>query len=182
VRSFLSPLVVSLSLFCAVAWAGPKVSASATVGGQKLVLNGTGMREATVFKVDVYKAALYLPKKERNAATILGTDQAWQLDMHFVRDVTKKQLTDAFDDGFRKNAKALGPVKGKLAKLNGYMGDVGEGDLIRLRYAPGKGTTVMVKGKTKPAIAGADFAAALLSVWLGNAPPNAGLKRGMLGG
>ena len=53
-------------LLCLPALAGPKVPKSVTVGGKKCVLNGTGMREATVFKVDVYKGALYLPSKQRS--------------------------------------------------------------------------------------------------------------------
>jgi hypothetical protein len=40
---------------------------------------------------------------------------------------------------------------------------------------------VTVKGKKKLTVSGAAFQGALLSVWLGPKPPNAGLKKGLLG-
>jgi len=172
-------LLIAASLFSLTALAVP---ATVELDGQKLVLNGTGMREATIFKVDVYKGALYLPTKQRDGAAILAKDQAWQLDLHFVRDVEKEKLTEAWKEGFKKNAPKPGKAKAGLAKLNGWMQDMKSGQLMRLRYVPGKGTAVSLAGKKKGSIAGADFGQAMLSVWLGKSPPNAGLKKGLLGG
>ena len=47
---------------------------------------------------------------------------------------------------------------------------------------PGTSTTVTVRGKKKGTIAGEDFMRALWAIYLGSAPPNKALKRGMLGG
>jgi hypothetical protein len=48
-------------------------------------------------------------------------------------------------------------------------------------YVPSKGTEVEVRGAVKGVIAGADFARALLGIWIGPSPPNPGLKTGLLG-
>ena len=71
-----------------------------TVGGEKLVLNGVGMREATMFKVDVYRGALYLPAKSSDAKAILSQETAFMIDMKFLREVEKDKLTGAWTDGF----------------------------------------------------------------------------------
>lgn len=149
------------------------------VGGQKLVLNGVGMREATMFKVDVYRGGLYLKAKSKDAKAILAKDAPWMIEMKFVRDVDKDKLTDAWNDGFKTNGKGKGGAG--LKKLNSYMSDIEEGDTMVFAYTPGKGTSVKVKGKSKGTIKGKDFGWALLAVWLGDDPPNKGLKNGMLG-
>ena len=50
------------------------VADEATVGGQKLVLNGVGVREATMLKVKVYVMGLYLPEKSQDAEAIIASD------------------------------------------------------------------------------------------------------------
>jgi hypothetical protein len=149
------------------------------VGGADLVLNGVGMREATMFKVDVYRGGLYLKSKSSDAKAILAKDEPWMIEMKFVRDVEKDKLTEAWTDGFKTNGKGKGQTG--LKTLNGYMSDIGEGDTMTFAYDPAKGTAVKVKGKTMGTIAGKDFAWALLAVWLGDKSPNKGLKDGMLG-
>lgn len=176
----LFPLAASLLL--ATAALAANIPGSATVGGNKLVLNGKGMREATVFKVDVYEGALYLPSNQKDAGAILGADQPWQLDLHFVRDVSTQQMQEALDEGYKKNASGAAAAAGGMAKIGRMMTDVEDGDLMRFRYQPGKGTSVFIKGKKRGTVPGAGVAKALLSVWIGNKPPNAGLKRGLLGG
>jgi hypothetical protein len=48
-------------------------------------------------------------------------------------------------------------------------------------YVPGTGTTFAINGTQKLTIAGPAFGPVLFSVWLGPKPPNADLKKGMLG-
>lgn len=149
-----------------------------TVDGQKLVLNGIGMRQATVFKVNVYAGALYLPAKSSDGGAILQKDEPWRVHMKFVRDVEAPKLVEAWNEGFSKNGGKGGAA---LTKLNGWMSDVKEGDAMVFTYVPGKGLEVSVKGKVKGTVGDATFARTFLSIWLGKSPPNAGLKSGMLG-
>src|SRR5215472_8810263 len=71
------------------------------VGSTPLVLNGMGLR--TKYMVKVYVAGLYIPQKSSDAAAILKADVPKRIVMHFVRDVSKSQLTDGFTESFEAN-------------------------------------------------------------------------------
>jgi hypothetical protein len=153
-----------------------------TATGRELVLNGMGLREATVMMVDVYVAGLYLPEKSSDPATILKADTPKQLVMRFVRSVGREKLTDAWTEGFALNAEGQGEaVAAGLAKLNAAMRDVKKDDVIRLTYQPGAGTSVAIGGQEAALIPGEAFQRVLYSIWLGPKPPNAGLREGLLG-
>jgi len=148
-----------------------------------LVLNGLGLRKATFLAVRVYVAGLYLPQKSRDPREILGRDQPWHLLLHFVRGVGASDIRDAFAEGFKKSAgdrlPALAP---RIAALEARMTDFKDGQTLAFTNDPGKGVTVTVNGAAGAPIDGADFASALLGIWLGAEPPNADLKTGLLGG
>lgn len=50
-----------------------------------------------------------------------------------------------------------------------------------LTYIPGKGTALALNGEPKGLIEGADFAAAVFSIWLGPKPMNKSFKKQILG-
>lgn len=165
----------------AASLAGVEMPDTFDLGGNELVLNGLGLREATFLKVNVYVAGLYLPRKTADAAVILEQDEPAALHMKFVRKVGRDDLTEAWTEGFEKNG--AGPeLEERIARLNGWMTDLSKGDEMRFEYLPGEGVDVTVKGESKGRIEGADFARALWSIWLGPNPPNPGLKKGLLGG
>jgi hypothetical protein len=148
-----------------------------------LVLNGLGLRKATFLAVRVYVAALYLPQKSSDPREILGKDLPWHLLLHFVRDVGVSDIRDAFSEGFKKSAGDRLPVLApRIAALEARMMDFKAGQTLAFTNEPGKGVTVTVNGAAGPPIEGADFASALLGIWLGPDPPNADLKTGLLGG
>jgi hypothetical protein len=152
------------------------------VNGLNLVLNGTGLRQATAFKVNVYVAALYVPKASNDAAVLLSTDAPNQMTLQFVRNVGVSDLRKAWTEGFEKNAKATLPtLKDRISTFNGWMEDMKTGGRMIFAYKPGSGVEVSVNGAAKGTISGADFAKALLAIWLGD-PPNPEIKAGLLGG
>ncbi|MFW5920946.1 MAG: chalcone isomerase family protein, partial [Polyangiales bacterium] len=150
-----------------------------SVGGTTLKLNGMGLREATVFNIDVYVAGLYLQSPSRSAKKILSTDQKRRMVLHFVRDVDADDIKEAFRKGFRGTPEAL---RAKVRKLEGWTKAMKEGQEAVFTYVPGEGLTVQIAGRTYGKIEGADFAKVFFGIWLGSDPPNAGLKRGLLGG
>ena len=154
-----------------------------TVDGRRLVLNGMGKREATMFKVDVYVAGLYLPRPTSDPNAILAADEPRQLHLVFVRDVDRGDITEAWNDGFRKNVdkQTLETLRGRIDQLNGWMQKMRKRDTLTFTYLPGTGTIVEINGRRAGTIAGRDFARALFSIWLGKRPPNARLKKGLLG-
>ena len=162
---------------------GVKIPDSAKVAGADLVLNGLGIRKATMFKVEVYVAGLYLPEKSNDAAHILGTDQPWQLVLRFVRDVDVSDMREAFDEGFEKAAAdKLAALKPRIETLKAGMADFKEGHSLSFTNDPAKGVAVDVNGVAGGEIQGADFSKALLAIWIGAEPPNEDLKSGLLGG
>ena len=67
---------------------------TATVAGQKLVLNGAGMRKKGGF-IKVYVGALYLPSKTSTADAALAAGTA-KVTMRFMRDVDAEKLRGAW--------------------------------------------------------------------------------------
>ncbi len=162
--------------------AGVTLADQVSVGDKTLMLNGLGLREATVLMVDVYVAGLYVEAKSSDVNAILAPDQTKQLVMRFVRSVGKEKLADAWTEGFDKNAgDKKEALASDLAKLNAAMVDVKKEDRITLTYLPDTGVTVSVKGKDDVVIPGADFQRVLFSIWLGPSPPNVSLREGLLG-
>lgn len=170
------PFVLSLAL--AVTLALPAVAGSlggvdmpntATVGGEKLVLNGMALRKKLFIKV--YVAGLYLPTKQTSAPAVLKADGPRHLRMEFLRGVTQEQVCDAWNEGLEANtANPSSALKGQFKTLCSYMVDVDEGDHYGFTYLPGKGTEVSVNGKTKGTLEGKAFADALFASWIGEHP------------
>jgi hypothetical protein len=162
--------------------AGVRMPDQVNVRGQNLVLNGLGVREATVMHVDVYVAGLYVPQRSSDPSQILRPDEPKVLHLTFVHDVRRDQMTKAWQEGFQKNAGArLASLQPSVDQLNAWMADLKKGDTLTFTYFPGQGVEVRVGGATKGTIPGDDFAQALFAVWLGPHPPNDSLKAGLLG-
>ncbi len=151
--------------------------------GTRLVLHGAGVREKYFF--DIYVGALYLPEQGQSAETIRSRDQPGRIAMRFVYDeVGRDKLVDAWRNGFEANndPEVLDTVADRLERLIDAMPDgVEAGDTLALTYRPGEGTRVAVNGTVRETIAGGVFFRALLAVFVGPEPPDADLKRGMLG-
>ena len=160
--------------------AGVTLPDTAQVSGTNLVLNGVGLRTKFAFKV--YVAGLYLPQKSSDPAAILKPDMPKRIVMHFVRDVSKNQLTDGFGESFTGNTPdSAKKFKSEIDRLFSALEPVKDGQEIIFTYLPGTGTTVTMGDKDKLTIADPAFAELIFSVWLGPKPPNAGLKKGILG-
>lgn len=153
------------------------------VAGQQLVLNGMGIREATVFNVDVYVAGLYLVRRSSDGNAIAASTEHKRLVLHFVRDVDRDDLTNAWTEGFRRNAGGnLGALQARINRLNSWMPAATSGMELTFTYLPGAGVRVHVGSSARGIIEGDDFARVFFSIWLGAHPPNTGLRRGLLGG
>ena len=149
------------------------------VDGRALALNGLGLRQATMLKVNVYVAALYVTKTSADANLLLGSSSPKQLVLQFLRNVSAAELNRAWDEGFDKR---LAPFKDYLETLKSWMADMKTGQRLTFVYRPGTGLEVDVNGAAKGTIKGDDFAKAFFSIWLGANTPNPGLKSGLLGG
>lgn len=178
-------LAVSLLLATATVEAatvgGVNLSDTTTAGGQTLVLNGAGLRKKLFIKV--YAAALYLPAKQTSPERILAADTARQQLMHFVFDVDKEKIAEAWQEGLADNTPNASPaVKQAISTLSSWMEDMKKGQKIVLTYVPGSGTTIEVNGKVKGVLQDKAVADAILATWIGPKPgPGADFKKGILG-
>ena len=152
------------------------------VGGHDLTLNGLGMRKATFLKINVYVGALYVTRPSHDPQPLIEPGTPAQLILHFVRNVSAGQMRDAWNEAFEKVAKDQSVLAPRVATLNSWMSDMQSGQRMIFTRVPGAGIEVSVNGAVKGTIAGDDFARALLTVWLGDSPPNPELKSGLLGG
>ena len=180
-------IVVVLVLSPASAWklhagtvAGVTLPDAVQAVNTTLLLNGMGLR--TKYMLRVYVAGLYLPQKSSDPNAIMKADVPKRIVMHLARDVSKSQLTEGFAESFHNNTPELEKtLKPDIDRLFGALEAVKEGEEIAFTYVPDRGTSVILGGREKVIIAGPAFAEALFSVWLGPKPPNAGLKKGLLG-
>ena len=162
--------------------AGVTMPDTVQVGGKQLALNGMGLREATWLNVHVYVAGLYLEHPSSNAAEIIASNEPKQLVLHFVRDVDRGRIIEAWSKGFARAATVpLAQIHGQIDRLNAAMPELRKGDTLSFTYVPGQGVAVMVNGTTRAVIAGDDFARSLFSIWLGPKPLKPELRRGLLG-
>lgn len=152
-----------------------------TAGGQALHLNGAALRKKAIFKV--YVAALYVATTSNNADAILAEDAPRQLEMHFLRDVDKGKICDAWADGLKDNTPdASEDVKAQFTELCSMMSDIKKAQAFIFTYVPGEGTTVSVAGEVKGKIGDKAFSDAMLRTWIGPKPgPGDGFKKNLLG-
>lgn len=183
IRATLSVVLVTLFTLSPVGAAtlgGVEMRDQVAVGGKTLVLNGVGMRTATFLKVKVYVIGLYLESKSSDARTIIESDQAKRIEMHFVHDVTAKELRDGWSEAFESNYPDVAAIKSEIATFNASMRDVKSGDSIVLDLS-GNTVDVLVNSNKIGAVEGNAFQQAVLGIWLGPEPPNEDLKAGILG-
>jgi hypothetical protein len=165
--------------------AGVPVDETMAVANQKLVLNGAGIRTRAFFKV--YVAALYLPQKKDNLKDIIALPGAKRVQVIMLREVSSDELGQALITGIRKNSSpeetrrfglqllAMGDIFGKIPKLK-------KGETFSVDWIPNSGTVVVVDGKpVADPIPDEAFYDAILKIWLGDEPADAGLKPAMLG-
>jgi hypothetical protein len=148
--------------------------------GTPLVLNGMGLRTRIGSKI--YVAGLYLPQKSSDADAIVKSDTAKRIVLQFLHDVSKSQMTEAFDGAFNDNAPdARNALKAEVDRFLAQLDTVHHGDQMMFTYLPGTGTIFLMNGGEKLTVPGLPFAQLLFSMWLGPKPPNPELKQGLLG-
>lgn len=165
---------------------GARYDGSIVLGGQSLLLNGVGVRKRFVF--DIYVGGLYVAKKAARTEELVNQAGPKRVALRFLRDVEGELFVNSLHVGLKANHTdaELGRWKTQVDTLTTTIKTIAlarRGDTVYFDYTPQEGTRVSVNGVTRgPLIPGNDFYAAVLRVWLGETPADAGLKKGMLGG
>ena len=160
---------------------GVKLPDQVTVGGKSLKLNGAGLRQATILKINAYAAGLYLENSSHDGDGIANSDQLKCIQMVFMRDVSAKQMADAFQEGFDKNCVAgCAELKPHIGKLQGLLKDMKKGETMAYHFLT-DGVEVMIRGQKVGKVGDKAFSHQLIRCWIGKNPPNSELKDGLLG-
>ncbi|KIX21439.1 chalcone isomerase [Flavobacterium sp. 316] len=160
---------------------GVSIYETLSFGGNKLVLNGAGVKEK--MWIDLYVVSLYLPKKSTNADEIINSDDASIIKMNVVSSmVSSEKMIELLDEGFLNATNGnLSAIKPKVDKFKSFFKDeIKERDEFMIVYNPKSGVTVFKNGIKKGTIDGKDFKKALFGVWLCIKPADEKLKRAML--
>ena len=183
-----SKMIIALSLmvFTQISFgrevAGVNVPETAEVHGEKLVLNGAGIRSKFFFSI--YIGALYLPERIKKPDQVFSNQKSKRVLMHVLyKKLEAKKITDGWQEGFKKNNSnaEFEQLSARLKTFNSFFSDSKTGDEIVMDYIPDTGTRVSINNTVRGTIPGADFNTALLKVWLGERPADSNLKESMLG-
>ena len=165
---------------------GVTVPAQLSVDGQPLSLNGAGTRYFFIFKV--YVAALYLPHKASQAASVYAMQGPKAIKLTMLREVSGKELGDKLNEDIKKNLSPAEfaefiPSLAQLGAMFSARSSLKEGETVTIAQQPGKGGSVIsIDGKpagepfTDP-----EFFNAFLKIWLGKDPADSRLKGALLG-
>ena len=188
---FLKAGLAALVLACGGAHAQPvtlsgiKYEDTTELRGQKLLLNGAGVRYKAVFKV--YTAGLYLPRKAATAEDILAMPGAKRMSITMLRDIESAELGKLFSRGMEDNMEKaafsrLVPGVMRMSQLFSEHKKLQAGDSFQVDWVPGTGTIITVKGVQQgEPFKEPEFFNALLRIWLGPVPADWKLKEALLG-
>ncbi len=147
---------------------------------ETLSLSGVGVLKYLGF-IRIYNGALYLPPDVKGKDALLDIPK--RLEVEYLRSFKAEDFGTATIAGMRKNVdpETFNRLEDQINAHNRLYPDIQRGDRVSLTYIPDNGTEVAVNGVVKGTVAGADFAKALFSLWLGENPFDASFKRALLG-
>lgn len=174
----------------AVSMEGVDLAPTVTAYGQKLVLNGAGVRKRGYFKADV--TALYLPEKTTSADAIFKLDGVRRIQLNILRRFTSSTITRIFLADFKDHAteeefkRLIGPI-GQIGAAYANVKEVVKGDVVNLDWVPGRGWLATHNGRSlnevdgKPLVINDKLAYQIyMRMYIGEgAPPD--LRNGLLG-
>ena len=169
------------SLLLAAQLEGVQMPNEMQLEGKKLQLNGMGLREATIFQVDVYVAGLYLESKSQDENQIINSSETKSIQMQFVRNVGAKKMRKSFIKSIKRNCKQDCDALFKTVKeLGQRLPDIKKGDQMSYVFNPQK-VRISFNGEEKGVIEGKENVKVVLSSFIGKRPPDQEMKDGMLG-
>lgn len=160
--------------------AGVSIAPTVSAGQKTLVLNGTGIRKKFVIKV--YVGALYLENKVASRDELLKDAGDKLVRMSFVyKKVEKEKIIEAFAEGLSNNSPDVAPSPDAKAFLSWFTSDFVAGDAVDVFMGSDGTVSATHNGKALGTVRNPALARAVLLIWFGDKPADAGLSKGMLG-
>ncbi|AWI54416.1 hypothetical protein DEH84_14035 [Aquabacterium olei] len=121
---------------------GVELPETVTAHGQRLVLNGAGVRKRGYYKADV--TALYLPEKRTTPEPIYRLNGVRRIQLNILREFTSSTISRIFIADFKQAAtpeefKRLISVVGQIGAVYANVKRVVKGDVVNLDWVPGTG-------------------------------------------
>lgn len=158
---------------------GVRFAEAHRAAGSELRLHGVGLLRYRVV-VKAYVAALYLAPGHGPQHAL--ADAPRRLEIEYFWPLAASDFARATSDGIARNVEpgARAALAERIERMNALYRDVEPGDRYALTYLPGAGTELSKNGVRLGVIPGADFAAAIFAIWLGDDPLDASLKAQLL--
>ncbi|HEX9190852.1 MAG TPA: chalcone isomerase family protein, partial [Candidatus Deferrimicrobiaceae bacterium] len=101
---------------------------------------------------------------------------------HFVhKKEEKEKIVDAFAEGLANNSPEAARSAGAKTFLSWFTHDFVAGDAVGIDVSPDGALSAFHNGKALGTLRDPSLARAVLLIWFGEKPADAGLKKGMLG-
>ena len=181
-RHLLSSSVVLLAILSPTAGLTVELSPTLKVGDQKLVLNGTGVREK--YFLDLYVAGLYLAQPNNQSTSIIEADAPMAIRIVITSKlVSQDKFIESLKEGFQKSTQGnVEHIRIEMQKFRQcFAGVIARGDVFDLIYLPSHGVIVFKNNKRTGSVPGLAFKQALFGIWLCDRPVDTKLKQALLG-
>jgi hypothetical protein len=177
--SFLITVAVATNLYGAKI-EGAYFDESYIVEDTKLKLRGTGLLRYLGF-IKAYVGAFYL--EENCTIDEALADRAKRIEVQYFQAIKGMDFGPATDKSIAKNVdpETFERLRPHIEYHNSLYVDVQPGDRYSLTYIPGRGTELALNGESQGIIEGAEFAAALFAIWIGQKPIDKSFKKQILG-
>jgi Chalcone isomerase-like len=169
----------------AIEVSGVQYAETLDVGGEKLQLNGVGIRYKAIFKV--YTMGLYTQKKTSTPEELWAMPGNKRFTLTMLREIDAAELGRLFTRGIEDNntradtVRSLGDIS-RMGLLFGEHKTLKPGEVLEVNLIKGVGLQISIKGKPvgepfkDPA-----FFKLMLNIWLGKNPADWKLKDALLG-
>jgi hypothetical protein len=145
-----------------------------------LMLNGAGVREYSFLKIHVYIAALYLVKRETDAAAVLQSKEPRVVHIKMLRDVSREESIKAWRHYLNENCKSPCALDvNALKAFESFVPDTKANDTQTYIFADDK-LGIMRNDVMLGEVADIVFATTVLATWIGSVPTTEALKRALL--
>jgi len=180
--------LLAVSALAAVDVSGVKYEDSIDLRGNKLQLNGAGVRYKAIFKV--YAAGLYLGKKAATPEEVYASPGFKRMSITMLREIDSGELGKLFSRGMEDNMEKaafskLIPGVMRMSQLFSDCKKLNTGDNFTVDWVPGTGTVITVNSsRCSPQVEPfkePEFFNALMRIWLGPNPADWKLKDALLG-
>lgn len=174
--------IAAFSLFGNTKISGVEIEESLTIGDSTYSLSGAGIRKKAILRL--YVGSLYTDQSISNESAVLQGPSNSVINLDIIsRLITSELMAETVQEGFEN---ALGGDTGAMQpKIDDFISvfreEIIKGDVFTFLSLVGDGVVAYKNGRVLTEIKDDDFRRVLFSIWLGNDPADARLKKAMLG-